>query len=245
MSGHSKWSTIKHKKAANDKKRGKIFTKIIRELMIAAKDGGSDIEANPRLRQAVLKAKQANMPKDTMDRAIKKGAGELEGSSFEEFTYEGYGPHGVAIFMDIMTDNKNRTAGEVRSTLTKSGGNLGSNGCVSFMFDKKGVIVFSSDVISEDKAMEMAIEAGAEDVSAEEDEIEIITDPQDFDTVLNAFLKEDLNPISSEITMIANSEQELESSKIESVLNLIDKLEDLDDVQNVYTNLKIPDDYEV
>jgi YebC/PmpR family DNA-binding regulatory protein len=184
MSGHSKWSTIKHKKAANDKKRGKIFTKVIRELTIASKLGGSDPEANPRLRIAVMKAKEVNMPKDTMERAIKKGAGELEGVDYMEFTYEGYAPEGVAIFMDIMTDNKNRTASDVRSTLTKSGGNLGANGCVAFMFDKKGVLLFDESECNEEDAMMIGADAGAEDISVDEGSVEVITDPADFVAVV-------------------------------------------------------------
>jgi YebC/PmpR family DNA-binding regulatory protein len=245
MSGHSKWSTIKHKKAANDKKRGKIFTKVIRELTIASKLGGSDPEANPRLRIAVMKAKEVNMPKDTMERAIKKGAGELEGVDYMEFTYEGYAPEGVAIFMDIMTDNKNRTASDVRSTLTKSGGNLGANGCVAFMFDKKGVLLFDESECNEEDAMMIGADAGAEDISVDEGSVEVITDPADFVAVVKAFEDAGKTPKSSEITMIPNSEQEVPADKVEKILNCIDRLEDLDDVQNVYTNLKLPDDYQV
>lgn len=245
MSGHSKWATIKHKKAATDKKRGKIFTKIIRELTVASKLGGSDPDANPRLRVAILKAKEVNMPKDTMEKAIKKGAGELDDVNYEEFSYEGYAPGGVAIYMEIMTDNKNRSASDVRSTLTKAGGNLGANGCVSYIFDKKGVIVFDKKLLDEDKAMTIAIDAGADDIVVEEDTIEILTEYENFESVLTAFNNEKIEHISAEITMIPNTEQEVPTEKIEKVLNLIDRLEDLDDVQNVYTNLKIPDDYEM
>lgn len=243
MSGHSKWSTIKHKKAANDKKRGKIFTKILRELTIAAKLGGGDPDSNPRLRTAVLKAREANMPKDNIERAIKKGTGEQDNVNYEEFTYEGYGPDGVAIFMDIMTDNKNRTASDVRSIMTKSGGNLGANGCVAYMFDKKGVLIFDKKVIDEEKAMEVGIDAGADDISSDDDTVEITSAPEDFENVLKAFEDKGIAHISAEITMVPNTYQDLHTEKIDKILNLIDKLEDLDDVQNVYTNLNIPDDY--
>lgn len=245
MAGHSKWANIQHKKGANDKKRAKIFTKIIRELTVASRMGGSAIENNPRLRASVLKAKEANMPKDTMERAIKKGAGELEGSNYVEFTYEGYGPEGVAILMDIMTDNKNRTASDVRSTMSKSGGNLGANGCVSYMFEKKGVIVFDKTALSEEKAMELGLEAGADDIAVEEESIEIYTSPETFEDVLKVFEEAGINHTSAEITMIPETYQEVEAGKVDKVLSLIDKLEDLDDIQNVYTNLQIPDDYEM
>jgi YebC/PmpR family DNA-binding regulatory protein len=243
MSGHSKWANIQHKKSANDAKRGKIFTKIIRELVIASRLGGPEPENNPRLRTAVLKAKEANMPRDTMERAIKKGAGALEGQNYEEFTYEGYAPEGVALLMEIMTDNKNRTAGDVRSLLAKLGGNLGANGCVGYMFDKKGVLVFETKNLSEDKAMEIALEAGAEDIIAEGENVEILTAPDAFEAVLKAFDDAGIPHISAEVTMVANTEQEVPSEKIEKILNLVERLEDLDDIQNVYTNLKIPEDY--
>ncbi len=245
MSGHSKWSTIKHKKAANDKKRGKIFTKIIRELTIAARLGGGDPNGNPRLRTAVLKAKEANMPKDTIDRAIKKGTGDLGGVVYEEFMYEGYGPDGVAILMEIMTDNKNRTAADVRSVITKSGGNLGASGCVSYMFDKRGVIVFNSNVLNEDKAMEIGLEAGIEDIISDKDNIEVITTADNFEAVLKAFDKANIPHVSAEVSMVPNTYKDVSQEKIERVLDLIDKLEDLDDIQNVYTNMNLPDDYKV
>ena len=243
MAGHSKWANIQHKKSANDKKRAKIFSKIIRELTVAAKLGGGEAENNPRLRAAILKAKDANMPKDTMERAIKKGSGDLEGVNYVEFTYEGYGPDGVAIYMDIMTDNKNRTASDVRSTMTKAGGNLGANGCVSYMFNKKGIIIFEKAQISEDDAMEIGIEAGAEDIAADGDHVEVSTAPDDFEIVLKAFDDKNIPHVSAEVTMIPDSEQEVPADRVEKVLNLIDKLEELDDVQAVYTNLKIPDDF--
>ena len=245
MSGHSKWSTIKHKKAANDKKRGKIFTKVIRELTISAKLGGGDSNSNPRLRTAILKAKEANMPKDTIDRAIKKGTGDLGGVIYEEFTYEGYGPDGVAIFMEIMTDNKNRTASDVRSIMTKAGGNLGASGCVSYMFDKKGIIVFDAEKLTEEKALEIGIEAGAQDIVADKENVEVITEVEDFEKVLKAFDDAKISHISAEITMLPNTYKDISEDRIERVLDLIDKLEDLDDIQNVYTNLNLPDDYNV
>jgi YebC/PmpR family DNA-binding regulatory protein len=243
MSGHSKWANIQHKKGANDAKRGKIFTKIIRELVIASRIGGSDPNGNPRLRTAILKAKEANMPKDTMERAIKKGSGEIEGANYEEFNYEGYAPEGVAILMEIMTDNKNRTASDVRSLLMKLGGNLGSNGCVSYMFDKKGVIVFEIKNLSEEKAMEIGIDAGADDIVNDGEMIEVYTKPENFEGVLKAFDDAGIKHESAEVTMIPNVYQEVPNEKIEKILNLVERLEDLDDIQNVYTNLKLPDNY--
>lgn len=237
MSGHSKWANIQHKKSANDAKRGKIFTKIIRELTVATKLGGVDPESNPRLRNAILKAKEANMPKDTMERAIKKGSGELEGVNYEEFIYEGYGPEGVAILMEIMTDNKNRTASDVRAIMTKNGGNLGANGCVSYMFNKKGVIVLDGSIITEEKAFEIAIEAGADDVLNEDKFIEVYSSPENFENVLKCFNDKNIPHISAEITMVPTTYVTLTKEKAEKVLSLIEKLEDLDDVQAVYSNL--------
>jgi YebC/PmpR family DNA-binding regulatory protein len=243
MSGHNKWSTIKHKKAAADKKRAQIFTKIIRELTIAARLGGGDPEGNPRLRQAILKAREANMPKDTMERAIQKGLGNVEGVNYEEFNYEGYGPEGVAILLDIMTDNKNRTASDVRSIMTKHGGNLGANGCVSFMFDKRGVIVFETSVINEDKAMEIGIDAGIEDIQRSDNNLIVLTLPENFEAVLKAFNDAKIPHVSAELTMVPNTYQEVPADKVEKIMALIEKLEELDDVQNVYSNLSIPDNY--
>jgi len=245
MSGHSKWSTIKHKKAANDQKRGQIFTKLIRELTISSRLGGADPEANSRLRSAVLKAKEANMPKDTIERAIKKGSGDLDNVNYEEFSYEGYGPEGVAIFMHIMTDNKNRAASDVRATMSRSGGNLGSNGCVSYMFDKRGVIVFSTEKLNEDKAMEIGIDAGADDIVVDEKNIEVITAPEAFNKVLKAFNDAGFNQLSAEITMVPNTYHDVSQEGVDKVLSLIDKLEELDDIQNVYTNMNIPEEYKV
>lgn len=243
MAGHSKWANIQHKKGANDKKRAKIFTKIIRELTVATKEGGGSPDGNPRLRSAILKAKEANMPKDTIEKAIKKGSGEAGGANYDEFTYEGYGPDGVAIFMEIMTDNKNRTSSDVKSTLSKAGGNLGANGCVSYIFHKKGVIIFDADVITEDSAMEIAVEAGGDDVVSEDGNVIVYTSFENFEAVLNAFDEKGIQRLSAEVTMIPDTYQEVAEDKVEKVLALIDRLEDLDDIQAVYTNLKIPDNY--
>ncbi len=244
MSGHSKWASIKHKKGALDAKRGKIFTKIIKEITVAAKIGGGDPEANPRLRTAILKAKSENMPKDNIERAIKKGTGDLEGVDYVELTYEAYGPGGVAVMIDALTDNKNRTAADVRSVLTKSGGNLGESGCVSYLFQRKGIITYNSSEYSEDQIFELALDAGAEDVKTEGDVIEVITSPDDFVMVLEALQASDLKEISAEVTKIADTMVALDNEKTAKALRLIERLEDLDDVQSVSTNLDIPDDYE-
>lgn len=244
MSGHSKWASIKHKKGALDAKRGKIFTKIIKEITVAAKIGGGDPEANPRLRTAILKAKSENMPKDNIERAIKKGTGDLEGVDYVELTYEAYGPGGVAVMIDALTDNKNRTAADVRSVLTKSGGNLGESGCVSYLFQRKGIITYNSSEYSEDQIFELALDAGAEDVKTEGDVIEVITSPDDFVMVLEALQANDLKEISAEVTKIADTMVSLDNEKTAKALRLIERLEDLDDVQSVSTNLDIPDDYE-
>jgi YebC/PmpR family DNA-binding regulatory protein len=243
MSGHSKWSTIKHKKAANDKKRGMMFTKMLKEISVAAKLGGGDPSGNARLRTAILKAKENSVPKDNIERSIKKGTGELSATVFEEFTYEGYGPDGVAILMDIMTDNKNRTAGDVRSAMTKAGGNLGANGCVGFIFEKKGVILFDIASLSEEKAMEIGAESGAEDIWVDPKNIEVTTTPENFEQVLKAFDAAGIKHLSAELTMVPNTYQDVTAERVEKILNLIDKLEELDDVQNVYNNMNIPDDY--
>lgn len=244
MSGHSKWANIQHKKGANDKKRAKIFTKILRELTVAAKIGGGDPEGNPRLRTIILKAREANMPKDTIERAIKKATGEVDGSNYEEFSYEGYGPDGVAILMDIMTDNRNRTSSDVKSILSKNGGNLGANGCVSYMFNKKGVIMFDGSVITEERAMEIGIDAGADDIEQDEGNVCVYTSPDSFEAVLKAFDEASIPRLSAEVTMVPDTMQEVPADKVEKVLALIERLEDLDDVQAVYCNVKIPDDYQ-
>ena len=243
MSGHSKWASIKHKKGAADAKRGKIFTKLITEITVAAKMGGGDIEGNPRLRSAVLKAKAENMPKDNVDRAIKKGTGDLEGVDYVELVYEAYGHGGVALMIDALTDNKNRTAADVRSVLTKSGGSLGESGCVGYLFNRKGIIVFPSDKYSEDEIFEAALEAGAEDVTTQGDAIEVLTAPDDFHTVLEALQNAGFEQISAEVTKLADTTVTIDTEQTHKVLRLIDRLEDLDDVQSVSTNLEIADDY--
>jgi YebC/PmpR family DNA-binding regulatory protein len=242
MSGHSKWSTIKRKKGALDSKRGKIFTKIIKEITLAARLGGGDIEGNSRLRQAVLAAKNENMPRDNIDRAIKKGTGEIGGGeAYEEMTYEGYGPGGVAVLVEIMTDNKNRTVAEIRHIFSKHGGNLGENGCVSWLFDKRGSIVFDRKAINEDELMELALEVGADDIREEENEIEILTDPSMFESVRDQLESKGVKYIQASIGMIPQNTVKLDEGKAEQMLKMIDKLEDNDDVQNVYANFDIDD----
>lgn len=243
MSGHSKWSTIKRKKGAIDSKRGKIFTKLIKEITLAARLGGGDIEGNARLRSAVLAAKEENMPKDNIDRAIKKGTGELAGgAAYEEVTYEGYGPAGVAVIVEVMTDNKNRTVAEIRHIFSKHGGNLGENGCVAWMFDKKGSLVFDKKVIDEDTLMETALEAGADDVRDQDTEWEVITDPLNFDAVKKAIDQKGWKTLDSRVGLIPQNTVRLEGGKAEAMMKLMEKLEDNDDVQNVYSNFDISDE---
>jgi YebC/PmpR family DNA-binding regulatory protein len=243
MSGHSKWNTIKRKKGAADAKRGKVFTKIIKEITLAARLGGSDPEGNARLRQAIMAAKEENMPKDNIDRAIKKGAGGGEGSAnYEDVIYEGYGPGGVAVLVEVMTDNKNRTVAEIRHIFSKHGGNLGENGCVSWIFEKKGSILFDRKAISEDILMEAALEAGAEDVKEEENEFEVITDPLTFENVKKAIENRGLKYLKAQISMIPQSSVRIEADKAVQMLKLMEKMEDNDDVQNVYANFDIPDE---
>ena len=243
MSGHSKWSTIKRKKGAIDSKRGKIFTKLIKEITLAARLGGGDIEGNSRLRSAVMAAKEENMPKDNIDRAIKKGTGELGGgAAYEEVTYEGYGPAGVAVIVEVMTDNKNRTVAEIRHIFSKHGGNLGENGCVAWMFDKKGSIVFDKKAVSEDALMESVLEAGADDVRDQETEWEVITDPLAFEAVKRAIDQRGWKYLEARVGMIPQNTIKLEAGKAEQMLKLMEKLEDNDDVQNVYANFDISDE---
>ena len=243
MSGHSKWSTIKRKKGAIDAKRGKIFTKLIKEITLAARLGGSDIEGNSRLRQAVVEAKEENMPKDNIDRAIKKGTGELEGAAnFEEVTYEGYGPGGAAVLVEVMTDNKNRTVAEIRHIFSKHGGNLGENGCVSWMFEKKGSIVIDKKAIDEDTLMELAIDAGADDVREEGNEFQVVTAPSAFLNVKEAIAKKGIKCLEAKVSMIPQNTVSLEGGKAEQMLKLMEKMEDNDDVQNVYANFDIADE---
>lgn len=244
MSGHSKWASIKHKKGAADAKRGKIFTKIIKEITVAARLGGGDIESNPRLRTVVLKAKAENMPKDNIERAIKKGTGDLEGVDYVEGTYEGYGPGGVAILIDTLTDNKNRTAADIRSILSKNGGNLGETGCVSYLFQRKGIITFDAEKYSEDEIFEIALEAGAEDVTKEGESIEVITNPDDFNEVLESLQKAGLETMSAEITKVPDATITLTDEKTRKALRLIEKIDDHDDVQSISTNLEIPEGFD-
>jgi len=243
MSGHSKWSTIKHKKGAADAKRGKVFTKIIREITLAARLGGGDPEGNPRLRQAIVAAKAENMPKDNIEKAIKKGAGELgDGTVYEETVYEGYGPGGVAVLVEVMTDNKNRTVSEIRHIFSKHGGNLGENGCVSWMFDKKGTIIFSKDEVNEDELMEIVLEAGGDDVADEESEYEVITDPGSFEDVKAAIDDAGMKYLLAEISMVPQTTVKLDEKKATQMLKLMEQMEDNEDVQNVYANFDIPDE---
>jgi len=239
MAGHSKWANIKHKKAAVDKQRGKIWTKLIREVTVAAREGGGDANANPRLRLAMDKAFGANMPKDTVERAIKRGAGGEDEGNYDEIRYEGYGPGGTAIIVDCMTDNRNRTASEVRHAFSKHGGNLGTDGSVAYLFSKQGIISFAPGA-DEDAVMAAALDAGAEDViTNDDDSIDVITTPEDFEAVRDAITAAGLEPENAEVTFNASTSAELEQSDAEKLLKLVDTLEDLDDVQDVYTNADI------
>jgi len=242
MSGHSKWSTIKRKKGAADAKRGAMFTKVTKELITAARLGGGDPSMNARLRMAIDKAKGVNMPKDNIERAIKKGTGELEGVRYEENTYEGYGPGGAAVLVECLTDNKNRTAGEIRHIFTKMGGNLGAPNSVAWMFHKKGYICLDrSSGVAEEKVMEAALDAGAEDVRDAESSFEVITDPKDFETVKAAIEAARLPIASAEITMLPQSQVTLKGTEAASMLRMMSTLEDNDDVQNAYSNFDIPE----
>jgi YebC/PmpR family DNA-binding regulatory protein len=240
MAGHSKWANIQHRKKAQDAKRGKIFTRLIREISVAAREGGGDPDSNPRLRLAVDKANGANVPKDNIERAIKKATGELEGASYEELRYEGYAPGGVAVMVDCLTDNRNRTVSEVRHAFNKHGGNLGTDGSVAFQFEKKGVITFAPGT-GEDQVMEAALEAGAEDIVTDEDgSIEVLTEPESFEAVRNAFRSAGLGFEEAEVTQRANNLIEVDVETGKQVLNFLDVLEDLDDTQNVWSNADIP-----
>ncbi len=241
MSGHNKWSTIKHKKGKADAARGKIFTKIIKEITVAARLGGGDVEANPRLRMAVDKAKSNNMPKDNIERAIQKGTGELPGVVYEEVTYEGYGPEGVAVFVEVMTDNKNRTVAEVRHIFSKVGGNLGENGSVAWMFDKRGIITVPSDNISEEKLTDIAIEAGIDDITPSDDEFELYCEPSALMESVKGLEAQGVHVNESSLTMIPKNSVSLEENGAKKVLKMMDLLEDNDDVQNVYANFDIDD----
>jgi len=245
MAGHSKWANIKRRKSAVDAKKGKIFTKIGREIAVAVREGGPDPTTNSKLRDVIAKAKANNMPNDTIERSIKKAAGEADGANYEEITYEGYGPSGVAVIVETMTDNKNRTAGDMRHYFDKFGGNLGANGCVSWMFDKKGLIVIENDgKIDEDQLMMDALDAGAEDFNTEDEYYEIITSPEDFSTVREALEAKGYTFASAEVTMIPQSTVTLNEEDAIKMRKLIDHLEDNDDVQNVYHNWDMPDEDE-
>lgn len=242
MAGHSKWANIKHKKAAQDAKRGKIFTKLIREIVVAAKMGGADQDSNPRLRDAITKALAANMKRDTVENAIKRGAGTQDGENYDEIRYEGYGPNGVAVMVDCLTDNRNRTVSEVRHAFTKCGGNLGTDGSVAYLFTQRGILDYPAGT-DEEQLLEAALEAGAEDIVTNGDtSVSIWTTAEDFSAVRQAMVDANLEPESAEITMQASIEVELELEDAEKAIRLVDMLEDLDDVQNVYTNADFSDE---
>jgi len=242
MAGHSKWANIQHRKGAQDKKRGKLFTKLIREITVAARAGGGDPDANPRLRLAIDKAKAQSMPKDNIERAVKRGSGQLDGDDYEEILYEGYGPGGVAVMVDCLTDNRNRTVADVRHAFTKFGGNLGADGSVAYLFNKVGLISYPSGV-EEDAIMEAAIEAGAEDVIANDDgSVDVLTDPADFEQVKTGLDSGGVAAEVAEVTMRASVAATLGEKEASSMMKLLEMLEDLDDVQQVYSNAEIPDE---
>lgn len=242
MSGHSKWSKIKRKKGASDAKRGKIFTKLIKELTIAARQGGGDPDSNARLRKAIADAKQENMPSDNIDRAIKKGTGDLDGTKYEEFTMEAYGPKGVALIVQIQTDNKNRTLSEIKHIFSKNGGNLGAAGCVAWMFDKKGIIAFDKSNATEEQLMEVGLDAGAEDIKDKGDSFEVMMDPANFEAVKKAFDDNKLKYELADVAMIPQTYVTLDSKDAETMIKLVEALEDNDDVQKVHTNSEISDE---
>jgi len=241
MSGHSKWAGIKHKKAKVDAQRGRVFTKIIREITVAARVGGGDPGGNPRLRTAVQAARAVNMPAENIERAVKKGTGELEGVSYEEINYEGYGPGGVAVLVEVVTDNKNRTVGEIRKLFSKNGGSLGEVGCVGFLFEKKGYIQVDAAKVDEDRLLSIALEARAEDLQREESVFAVTTVPKDFEKVRDAIVRSGIQPLSAEITMLPKSTVRLEGKPAEQMLRLMEEMEEHDDVQHVYANFDIPE----
>ncbi len=245
MSGHSKWHTIKHKKGAADAKRGKLFTKIIKEITVCARMGGGDLESNAALRTVVLKAKAANMPKDNIEKAIKKGTGDMDGVDYIELQYEAYAPGGVGLLISTLTDNKNRTAADVRSILNKGGGSLAATGAVSYQFSRKGILSYDGEKVDFEKLFEAALEAGAEDVTDEDGAIEVITEAGDFETVLTALQEAGFEQEGAEVTMISDNTVELEKEATGKVLRLIERLEDNDDVQDVASNLDVPADFEM
>jgi len=243
MSGHNKWSTIKHKKGAADAKRGKIFTRILKEMTVAARLGGGDINGNPRLRAAVAEAKANNMPKDNIERAIKRGTGELEGATYEEVTYEGYGPGGVALIVEAMTDNGNRTTPEIRHIFEKNGGNLGTPGSVRFQFERKGLFAIEKSAVNEDKLMEIALEAGADDLQTEDPEtFEVYASPENFENVRQALEKNNIPTIEAKLGQIPSNYVKLDESKSKAMMRLMEMLDDQDDVQAVWTNFDVPEE---
>lgn len=243
MAGHSKWANIKHKKSAEDAKRGRIFTRLVKEIIVAARMGGGDPDANPRLRTVIQTAKQNNLPKENLERAIKKGTGELEGVNYDEVTYEGYGPGGAAVYVESLTDKKNRTVADVRHLFSKYGGNLGENGCVSWMFDKKGWIPVKKADVEEDVLMETAIDAGAEDIRDEDDDVfEVVTPPEAYEDVCNALTGAGIPFGDAEVTMLPQATVSLTGTDAEKMYKLMNALDDHDDVQKVHTNADIPDE---
>ncbi len=242
MSGHSKWSSIKHRKAAVDAKRGKLFSKLIKEITVAARIGGADTHVNPRLRSAVLAAKTKNVPNDTIDKAILRGTGELDGVDYEEIVYEGYGPGGVAIMIDVLTDNRNRAIADIRHILSKHGGNMGEPGCVSWLFDKRGWMIIEKHSIDEDELFMIALDSGAEDMTVQDENLEIITSPENFEDVRKAVEEASATIIEAELTMLPQSTVKSEGKEAERMLRLMEALEDSDDVQKVYANFDIADD---
>ncbi len=242
MAGHSKWANIKHKKAATDAKRAKVWSKLSKAIMVAAKAGGGDMDTNIRLRTMVADAKAVSMPKDNIDRAIKKGTGELDGGDVEEILYEGYGPAGVAIMCEILTDNRNRTAPELRKMFEVNGGNLGATGCVSYLFDRKGLFIVSQDQADEEKLMEVAMECGADDINDEGDHFEILCEPEAFTDVCEAFEKAEIECVSKQVTRIPQTTVDLDEESARKVLKLMEALDDHDDVQNVSSNFNIPEE---
>ncbi len=239
MSGHSKWSTIKHKKGAKDARRGKLFTKLIKEITVAARMGGGDPNANPRLRTAVANARANSMPSDNIERAIKKGTGEIEGATYEEVTYEGYGPGGVAVMARVLTDNRNRTVAELRNLFEKHGGNLGSTGCVSYLFTQCGLVTVERANVDEDRVIEVALEAGADDVREAGDLLEVVTPPAALETVKEALERAGITPASAEVTMLPSSTVAISGKQAEQMVKLLEALEDHDDMQNVSSNMDI------
>jgi len=242
MSGHSKWASIKHKKGEVDAKRGKVFTKLIKEITVAARLGGKDPDSNSRLRVAVATAKAENMPKENIERAIKKGTGDLEGSNYEEIIYEGYGPGGVAVLIEVLTDNKNRAVADVRHLFERSGGNLGETGCVAWMFSKKGLIIFQKDQVEEERLFELALETGADDIKEDEKELEVITEPSSFEQVKAAIENAGISYTLAEITMIPKTTVKIDDKHAQQMLTLMENLEDNEDVNHVYANFDISDE---